>query len=354
MKNYFFIILFVFVLVEISLAQNELIQKVVNSKYQDPSSSSSTNPAQKSAYIYQSSDNDNKQIKLNFDLTYLDTQKKCYLNLAIATPLKEGKSQYTPISLDQIESSTYFELAFNYNYWNQPVPNDSALREQYKAFIREHDEHYSLIDKNDKVPSYLNMKKDTFFIKEKYNGNIDEFKLEAINNYNWQPMYFLKIGGKIGNEELTYADTLFNESSNTYWNSSAYLNTGVYIVDCGYLGINLKYENVFNNNDENEYLIPYKNGSYISKKYSIGEPIEKSGLNLQLEYKGRFNSNFGVAPKINYSFHKKLYSVEVPFYFIQNQDKGLSSGLSLGWRSNDTKRLLLTFFLGDVFTVFGN
>jgi hypothetical protein len=64
-----------------------------------------------------------------------------------------------------------------------------------------------------------------------------------------------------------------------------------------------------------------------------------------VELRTYFGRGFAINPRL--SFTKDVMGIEVPLYFLQHPDGGLSGGVSLGWRS-DAKAFVVSAFVGQV------
>jgi hypothetical protein len=94
-------------------------------------------------------------------------------------------------------------------------------------------------------------------------------------------------------------------------------------------------------------LIPYNgSGVLISKTLAIGEPKKSTKILFQLELRKYFGASIALNPKLGYIPKDDIYVLEVPIYFLQNSEGGLSGGVSAGWDSKSEK-FTVSAFIGE-------
>jgi hypothetical protein len=103
----------------------------------------------------------------------------------------------------------------------------------------------------------------------------------------------------------------------------------------------------FSGSSKNQYLIPYNgSGVLISKTLAIGEPKKSTKILFQLELRKYFGASIALNPKLGYIPKDDIYVLEVPIYFLQNSEGGLSGGVSAGWDSKSEK-FTVSAFIGE-------
>jgi len=182
--------------------------------------------------------------------------------------------------------------------------------------------------------------------------------------------FFVSGAYEFGSQEFDFIDpTSLVDSSVTKDSSTGNFSAGVLLAGNDkrsaenpgiYFGGGVDVYRRFKATDERDICRPIGTGGFECDKFRVGAPTEKTGQSLEFESRlWVASATIGLNPKVNYDLKDKIWNVELPVYFLKvvaDVDKPLFSGIpdlaggvSVGWKSGDSRGTYVLFFIGPTF-----
>lgn len=197
------------------------------------------------------------------------------------------------------------------------------------------------------------------FVAEKDGANIDfdnlpeKYKQQLKGIFGTPLQWGVRF--RVGREKHSYLDPVtYSETEEIKTNFAAVWFNGIVFPDSNlYLGLSYRYQSAFKAGDAQKTCVPIQGSPGALRCYEmpIGAPLKKVSSIFQFEARYFLSPRFALNPKIAYDISLKAVGIEIPFYFLTEEKKGLNGGVSLGWRS-DKKDLGLILFIGNAFKIF--
>jgi hypothetical protein len=249
------------------------------------------------------------------DINYT-TGSKWQIGLNISTPVTSKSQTVKPLTISGLSNNSSASLGVQKIFWGNGFNYDSkSYNEAIKA---------------------LGKNKDDF----KYDDLTDaeKRKFDRIAKVNWGTAFALT--GKVGLEEQSFSylsdsatSLAAQQSSNTAFNASVSL--GMLNYKTGIFILTYSYKNVYQADDPSNYLIPLRTGGYVEQNLSPTPPTKLNSNAIRFEYlsNGQNSSIFRVNPNVNVEFSQKLFSFQLPVYFLKTDDKtpALNGGIYAGY-----------------------
>jgi hypothetical protein len=162
---------------------------------------------------------------------------------------------------------------------------------------------------------------------------------------------FAGVNGSIAPESFAFisADTFAEQPAQKHTSRSFSVVAGVAFETNTVTTLSYAHEVAYEAGDEADVCSPSASGGSLKcVQAAVGPPGDPRRTNrLSFEVKQFLGTNVAFAPKFNWDVDESVVGVELPIYFLQAKDGGLTGGVTLGWRS-DTKAFTASAFVGPV------
>jgi hypothetical protein len=158
----------------------------------------------------------------------------------------------------------------------------------------------------------------------------------------------LSLRGTIGRRSFSFIDTTSLARSTAQRTvGSIAASAGVYGDAMGFFVLSWAYEVSYSAGDAVQVCQPLgTSGATRCEDQRLHGPVRDRTSLVQLEYRRLFGEAFGLRPAISYRAASGTWGYQLPLYFLRDQ-RGLTGGVSLGWRS-DTRETTVRVFVGEV------
>ncbi len=315
---------------------------------------------------------DKKTAELKFKAWSLG--KKTTSSISVKAPFDKDSGESSFSNLDGLSNSATITFGFDTKIIGNVETNTSATNNN-----RELCQKYMLTDKQSSC-SYGTVKSaaEKFISENSRNDNIvicnafgfndvqcnkDEFPGLLAEQYAKQrstifaPLtsaHLIPVKFTFGRASYKYLDldTLENEKDSLD-GLSASVGYG-YLTHKWFAGTNLEYQDSHKAGDTKSYCTSINDSSSATQCEDIafGDPTKKTRHNLSFEFRYRaMNEKFAIGIKVTRDVKNSEEAVEIPIYFLQPNKYGLSTGVKLGWDSEE-KDVGATLFFGTSFAFF--
>ncbi len=168
-------------------------------------------------------------------------------------------------------------------------------------------------------------------------------------------IFFAGFNGSVAPESFKYvsADTLADQPQERHTSRSFSAVAGVAFKTNTVTTFSYAHDVAYQAGDKADVCTPAASGGSLKCVQAvIGPPGDPERTDrLSFEFKQFFGTNFAFAAKFNWDVDNSIVGIELPIYFLQAKDGGLTGGITLGWRS-DTKAFTASAFVGPVLKLF--
>lgn len=164
--------------------------------------------------------------------------------------------------------------------------------------------------------------------------------------------YLASVKLEANNKNFEFADaTTYAADEQNHTGLSASATLGAVLDDIVYLSVSYEFQRSWKAGDASDICSPLGMMGYSScKSLALGAPTKRTSSLFHLELRRFFSKSVALGFRAHYDTDADVFSVEIPLYFLQNEDGGLAGGVTAGFRS-DEDAPTLGVFVAEAFTL---
>lgn len=249
------------------------------------------------------------------------------LDAKLTGPLNDDTHEARPANLSGLASSATLSVGLGWLRWH-PVADRRRMQRVCDAYARRSGQRADPCAPSNLPEGYW---------RERLNNAVD-----------YGTPVVLSVRGTIGRKSFSFIDTTTlarDRARRTFGSAGA--SVGVYSDAAGFFVLSYAYEVSYSAGEAVEVCQPLgSSGATRCEDQRLHGPVRDASSLLRFEYRRLLGEALGLRPVVTYRTRSGIWGYELPLYFLRDQ-KGLTGGVSLGWRS-DTRETTVSAFVGEV------